>query len=193
MSRKRPTVLILASTPAFARDIRAAWSQQPAPRSAAHSDQPELIVLDQGFSRDLEGSHYDLAIADISFDQKNAGGRNIQALHKDRHQALQQSLAAAGKPAILVHSDRSLDFYQLHGAVLELRREPGLWAAIAGLIGREILRRIRAESRAREAGAVCAATQAEATLGRYMVEDAHQRQQRSHQRARQRRTDDARA
>lgn len=170
MSRKRPTVLILASNPAFARDITAAWPQQPAPRSAAHSDRPEFIVLDQGFSRDLEGHHYDLAIADVSFDQKNARGKNSQALRNDRHQALQQSLAAAGKPAILVHSDRSLDFYQLHGAVLELRREPGLWAAIAGLVGREMLRRIRAESRAREAGAVCAATQADATLGRYMVE-----------------------
>ncbi len=174
MSRKRPTVLILASNPAFAREITAAWPQEPAPRSAAHSNRPEFIVLDQGFSRELEGSHYDLAIADVSFDQKNACGRNSQALRqalrKDRHQALQQSLAAARKPAILVHSDRSLGFYQLRGSVLELRREPGLWAAIAGLVGREILRRIRAESRAREAGTVCAATQAEATLGRYMVE-----------------------
>ncbi len=184
MSRKRPTVLILASNPAFAREITEAWPQEPAPRSAAHSNRPEFIVLDQGFSRELEGSHYDLAIADVSFDQKNACGRNSQALrqalHKDRQHALQQSLAAAGKPAIIIHSDRShsdrshsdlsLDFYQLHGSVLELRREPGLWAAIAGLVGREILRRIRAESRAREAGAVCAAAQAEAALGRYMVE-----------------------
>jgi hypothetical protein len=170
MSRKRPTVLILTSNPAFARDITAAWPQQPAPRSAAHSDRPEFIVLDQGFSRDLEGSHFDLAIADVPFDQKNARGKNSQFLRKERHQALQESLAAARKPAILVHSDRSLDFYQLHGSVLELRREPGLWAAIAGLVGREILRRIRAESRAREAGTVCAAAQVEAALGRYMVE-----------------------
>src|SRR5208337_241437 len=174
MSRKRPTVLILASNPAFAREITAAWPQEPAPRSAAHSDRPEFIVLDQGFSRHLEGSQYDLAIADVSFDQKNARGKKSQALRdalrKDRHQALQQSLADSRRPAILVHSDRSLDFYQLRGSVLELRREPGLWAAIAGLVGREILRRIRADTRAREAGTVCAATQAEAALGRYMLE-----------------------
>ncbi len=174
MSRKRPTVLILASNPAFAREVTEAWPQEPAPRSAAHSNRPEFIVLDQGFSRELEGSHYDLAIADVSFDPKNGCGKNSralrQALRKDQHQALQQSLASAGKPAILVHSDRSLDFYQLHGSVLELRREPGLWAAIAGLVGREILRRIRADSRAREAGTVCAAARAEASLGRYMVE-----------------------
>jgi len=170
MSRKRPTVLILASDPAFARDITAAWPQEPAPRSAAHSNRPEFIVLDQGFSRGLEGSHYDLAIANVPFDPKNAHGKDSQALRKERHQALQQSLAAARKPAIIIHSDRSLDFYQLHGSVLELRREPGLWAAITGLVGREILRRIRAESRARDAGTVCAAAQAEAALGRYMVE-----------------------
>ena len=170
MNRKRPTVLILASSPAFARDITAAWPQEPAPRSAAHSGRPEFIVLDQGLSRDLEGSDYDLAVADVPFDQKNARGENRQALRQARHQALQQSLAAARKPAILVHSDRSLDFYQLHGSVLELRREPGLWAAIAGLVGREILRRVRAESRARENATLCAAAQAEATLGRFMVE-----------------------
>jgi len=170
MSRKRPTVLILASDPAFARDITAAWPQEPAPRSAAHSNRPEFIVLDQGFSRDLEGSHYDLAIANVAFDQKNAHGKDSQALRKNRHQALQQALAATHKPAIIIHSDCSLDFYQLHGSVLELRREPGLWPAITGLVGREILRRIRAESRAREAGTVCAAAQAEAALGRYMVE-----------------------
>ena len=170
MSTKRPTVLILASDPAFARDIAAAWPQEPAPRSAAHSDRPEFIVLDQGFSRDLEGSHYDLPIADASCGEENAHEKDSLAMREDQHQALLQSLGAARKPAILVHSDRALDFYQFHGSVLELRREPGLWAAIAGLIGREMLRRIQAESRAREAGTVCAAAQAEATLGRYMVE-----------------------
>jgi hypothetical protein len=134
MSTRRPTVLILASDRAFAREISAAWPQEAAPRSAARSIRPEFVVLDQGLARELEGSHY------------------------------------ARKPAIIIHSDRSLDFYQIHGAVLELRREPLLWPAIAGLVGREILRRLQAESRAREAGTVSAAAQAEATLGRYMVE-----------------------
>jgi len=45
-----------------------------------------------------------------------------------------------------------------------------LWPALAGLVGREILRRSQAESRARESDKICAAAQAEATLGRYMVE-----------------------
>jgi hypothetical protein len=171
MSTKRPTVLILASDPAFARDITAAWPQEP----AACSGGPEFVVLDQGLSRALDGDHYDLAIADASFGIRNIHGKDGQALHQEPHQALRQSLAAARKPAIIVHSgriysDRSLDFYELHGPVLELRREPGLWPAIVGLVGREILRRLQAESRAREARALSALAQAEATLGRYMIE-----------------------
>ena len=58
----------------------------------------------------------------------------------------------------------------IHGSVLELRREPGIWPLVAGLIGSEILRRRRAESRAAEAEKLSAAAHAEATLGRYMVE-----------------------
>ena len=88
----------------------------------------------------------------------------------DRNKALRQSLAAAGQPAIIVHSDPALDFYSLHGTVLELRRERGIWPAITGLVGREILCRRQAESCAREAERVCATAQAEATLGRYMIE-----------------------
>ena len=156
MSINRPTVLILASDPAFSREITANWPQDP----ALHSDGPEFIVLDEGFSRDLQGSNYDLAIADASSDEKN----------KNRIKALKQSLAAAGKPAIMIHSAPPLEFYNIHGAVLELRREPGVWPAMAGLLGREILRRRQAESRAREAEKICVAAQAEATLGRYMVE-----------------------
>ena len=51
-----------------------------------------------------------------------------------------------------------------------MRREPGTWPDMVGLIGREILRRRNAESRASEAEKTSAAAQAEATLGRYMVE-----------------------
>jgi hypothetical protein len=165
MSIHRPTVLILASDPGFSREITLNWPQDPAPRS----DGPEFIVLDEGFSRGLEGSHYDLAIADASSDERLKKDKR-KHLNKRLNKDLEQSLAAAGKPAILIHSDPSRDFYNIHGAVLELRREPGVWPAMAGLAGREILRRCQAESRAREAEKICAAAQAEATLGRFMVE-----------------------
>jgi hypothetical protein len=168
MTSNRPTVLILASDPAFSREITANWPQDPSP----HSDGPEFIVLDGGFSRDLKGNQYDLAIADASSVDKtdlkiNAARRRLnKRLNKD----LKQSLTAAGRPAIVIHSDPSLDFYNIHGAVIDLRRQPGVWPAIAGLIGREILRRVLAESRARETEKASTAAEAEATLGRYMVE-----------------------
>jgi len=161
MSIYRPTVLILASDPAFAREITVHWPRDPAP----HADRPEFTVLDPGFSSDLERSNYDLAIADASSLEKLRDDKR-----KPRNQTLKQSLAAAGTPAIVIHSDAARDFYNLHGAVIELRREPGVWPAMAGLIGREILRRRQAESRAREAGKLCDAAQSEATLGRYMLE-----------------------
>ncbi|HLM79139.1 MAG TPA: hypothetical protein VK302_00765 [Terriglobales bacterium] len=187
MTRKRPTVLILASDPAFSREITAHWPHDPAPQS----NRPEFIVLDQGSSRDLKASNYDLAIADASYYERRKHNKHNKkdetdpSKNKDKdqdkdkdknndrnnpNQLLNQSLAAAGKPAILIHGDPARDFYNIHGAVIELRREPGVWPTMAGLIGREILRRRQAESHAREAEKTCAAAQSEATLGRYMLE-----------------------
>ncbi len=174
MTSNRPTVLILASDPAFSREITAHWPQDPAPQF--HS--PEFIVLDPAFSRDLKGSNYDLAIADASYYEKRKHNKhdkkdeNDPSKNKDRNgpnQFLNQSLAA-GKPVIMIHCDPARAFYNIHGAVIELRGEPGVWPALAGLIGREILRRCQAESHAREAEKLCAAAQSEATLGRYMLE-----------------------
>src|ERR1019366_1255865 len=191
MTRNRPTVLILASDPAFSREITAHWPQDPAPQS----NRPEFIVLDQGSSRDLKASNYDLAIADASYYERRKHNKKKDEIDPSRdkdkdkdndkdndkdkgndrngpNQLLNRSLAA-GKPAILIHCDPARDFYTIHGAVIELRREPGVWPAIAGLIGREILRRRQAESHAREAERTCAAAQSEATLGRYMLEMRH--------------------
>jgi hypothetical protein len=189
MTKNRPTVLILASDPAFSREITANWPQDPLPQSNG----PEFVILDEGFSGNLQGNNYDLVIADATlvdknsepaFDHSRAGRYNEKQdetkdekrkgkrnrLNKRINKDLKQSLLATGKPAILIHSDPSLDFYNIHAAVLELRREPGIWPAIAGLVGREILRRVQAESHAHEAEKVCAHAQAEATLGRYIVE-----------------------
>jgi hypothetical protein len=170
MSANRPIVLVLTSDPAFSHEITANWPQDP----VLHCDAPEFIVLGEDFSRDLKGSNYDLAIADASYHKipKRRVG-NHQNDQSAQLKALRQSLAIAGKPAILIHSDpapESNNFYKLDGAILELRREPGLWPAMAGLIGREFLRRHQAELHACEAEQTCAAAQAEATLGRYMVE-----------------------
>lgn len=163
MTSRRPTVLILASDHAFAREVTAHWPQAP-----AHSDGPEFVILDEGFARGLEGSHYDLAIADASSVEKKNDKRKLP--NKTLNKGLKLALAAAGRPAIVIHSDPSREFYNVHGPVIDLRRELGLWPAIAGLLGREILRREEAEHYARSSDKTRAAAQNEAILGRYMVE-----------------------
>jgi signal transduction histidine kinase len=168
MSAHRPTVLILSSDPAFARELSAYW-----PHDAVA---PEFTVLEGDLFRDLIGSEYDLAVAEAST--------------ADAHSALKQALLSATQPAILVckaaanSSRRRSSEKSAHSlppdesAVIELyrresNREGESWAVAAGLLGREILRRLRADGRARQAEAEFAAAQAEATLGRFMVEMRH--------------------
>ncbi len=175
MNLHRPTVLIIASGTSggtgasdrgFSREIAAHWPHDPPP----HCEIPEFIALGEDFSGNLRSVAYDLAIADASSGMPGAGKTQRKPLTKRVDRSLKQALLASGKPAILIHSDPSLDFYNIQGSLLELRCVKGVWPAITGLVGREILRRCQAESRAREAEQLTAVTQAQATLGRYMIE-----------------------
>jgi signal transduction histidine kinase len=151
MKLPRATVLILSSDPAFSRELTERW-----PKGA---EVPEFVLLEQDLCRELRRDTYDLAIADAPSPERRAN--------------LRQALAAAGKPAIVIHSDKSADAFGIQGPILELRRDSGLWPAMPALLGREILRRTHAESRASESDRVRTAAEAEATLGRYMVEMRH--------------------
>jgi len=164
MPKSRPTVLILSTHPAFARDVAAHW--------AASANSPEFTVLDEGVFRDFGGGGYDLAIVDAASPKSLA--------------QLKQTLVAAGKPAIIVHADQDrisspLPFSQSEGSIIELYAGKGqegssgsrAWAETAGLLGREILRRTSAEEHQRQAELACASLAGEATLGRYMVEMRH--------------------
>lgn len=170
MPLSRPTVLILSTDAAFARELAAHWP--------ADTNSPEFTVLEEGLFRECGGKCYDLAIADATSSESGP--------------ALKQALAAAAKPAILVqrdpvqgdssHADAALPRAHSEGAIIELSQGGSynggssgsqLWAEIAGLIGREILCRSLAEERQHEAEAACAEVKAEATLGRYMVEMRH--------------------
>jgi signal transduction histidine kinase len=151
MKLNSPTVLILSSDPSFARAITANWPKD--------RDRPEFVVIEQDLCADLQGETFDLAIAD--------------ALPGDQRENLKRALAAAGKPAILTGYDVSSQASSVHVSILELSREPESWAVMAGLLGREILRRTQAESRAHEAEKIRAVAEAEATLGRYMAEMRH--------------------
>ena len=145
---KRPIVLILSSNPGFSRELTESWP--------GGGDAPEFVLLEEDLCSELQRDSYDLAIAD--------------AVTKEKHATLKQALAAAGKPAIVIHSDSAAEPYKIHGPILELRRAAHSWPAIPTLLGREILRRLQAESRAEESDRLHAVANAEATLGRYMAE-----------------------
>lgn len=159
MSVNRPTVLILSSDPAFARELAESWPSE--------ADPPEFTVLDEGLFNELAGEHYHLAIADGSRPESRTG--------------LKQALRSAGKPAIVIHTDSSTALARSEGSIIELRRDSPAdpesyeqnWAGIAALVGREILQRSIAETRQRNAETARAAVEAEAVLGRYMIEMRH--------------------
>jgi hypothetical protein len=110
MTANRPIVLILTRDPVFSREIKDHWPQDPAP----HSSAPDFIVLDEAFAPDLKGSNYDLAIADASYfekrghlteNDKSIDGDTNKKDNSTKIKALKQSLAAAGKPAVMIHSN----------------------------------------------------------------------------------------
>ena len=156
MRQPRPTVLLLSNDPAFSRDVTDGW-----PRD---SERPEFVVLDWVLCGGLHADTFDLAIADAS--------------SKENRLRLKQALSSTGKPAILVSPEASTPAASGHAPVIELTREDPsretkAWAVLAGLIGREILRRRQAESRQREADRARTAAEAEAMLGRFMGEMRH--------------------
>jgi signal transduction histidine kinase len=151
MKLNRPTVVILSSDPAFARELTANWPQDREP--------PEFVVIEPDLCGELQGDTFDLAIADASSGEKR--------------EKLKTAIAAVGKPGILVGHDLLPQASSESSSILELRRQPESWAAMAGLIAREILRRGQAEARAQEAERARAIAEVEATLGRYMGEMRH--------------------
>jgi signal transduction histidine kinase len=158
MARTCPIVLILSPDPEFARDLAAAWP--------ANSNPPEFTVLDRMLAQNLGGRDYDLAIADAS---------------SDAPLALRQVLAATGKPVLLIHANDALPFLRTDGVMIEVCRSKfegndsrsRVWAEVAGVLGREILRRTSAEERLQDAETSNAAVKTDATLGRYMMEMRH--------------------
>ncbi len=151
MRSLRPTVLLLSSDPAFAREITAKW-----PRDG---ECPEFVVLEWDLVADLQGNTFDLAIAETS--------------SHERRLRLRQALAVSATPAILIGTESLPPTSSGHAPILELSRETTSWAALAGLLGKEILRRRQAELRTREADRARTTAEAEAMLGRYMIDMRH--------------------
>jgi hypothetical protein len=146
-------------------------------------DAPDFILLDPMLPSDLNGGLYDLAIVDACGGESLAEGLGKEAKRatqndvteklqgQDCKQVLNKRMAfVSGKPAIVIHSDATLDSCVIKGSLIQLRREPLIWPAVVGLVGCEILRRREAEVRRDQAEKTCSAAQSEATLGRYMLD-----------------------
>src|SRR5215471_897788 len=149
MNSDRATVLVISNDPAFVRQVTANW-----PDGAGS---PEFVVLKEDLCAELRHDTYDLAIADAS----------------SKPVDVTELLASNGKPAIIVHCGSFISRCSANGQVLLLDRRADTCGAMVGVLGREILRREQAERRVREAEQLRAMAEAEATLGRYMVEMRH--------------------
>jgi len=148
MPLPRPIVLILSSDPAFSRQLTGSWVDG--------DDAPEFVILGQDLYQDLRSDSYDLAIAD--------------AASPDIAERLQRVLQGLGKPAIMVGAPDLEPAGGLQPPILELPREPKMWPSTVALLGREILGRASAESRARNSDRARKEMEGQATLGRYIVE-----------------------
>jgi signal transduction histidine kinase len=147
MAWPRPIVLILSSDPAFSRQLTEIWS--------SGADAPEFVILGQGLCHELHPDSYDLAIADVS--------------SSDQPDSLKTMLMGSGKPAIMMSGE--LDVApNTQSSIVEIPGGTKQWPATVVLVGREMLRRASAESRTRVSEHARAEAEAEATLGRYMVE-----------------------
>src|SRR5215470_9725025 len=111
MNSDRPTVLVLSSDPAFARQVTASWADGP--------ESPEFVLMKEDLCAELRHDSYDLAIAEGSPDSAR----------------ITEVLAAGGKPAIIVHSDSFISRCSTKGPLLLLHRAH-TWAALVGVLGR---------------------------------------------------------
>lgn len=143
------TVLILSGDRAFSRQIAERWpSSLPV----------DFVLLEEDHYRELRSDTFDLIVADSH--------------SAARHAALTQALAALGKPAIVIAPEGVAAAPTEH-SIVELARDGGRWAETVALIAPEILRRLQAESRTSEAEQARETAEAQATLGRYMIEMRH--------------------
>lgn len=151
MDSQTPTVLILSADRAFSRQITERWPDR--------AGRPEFVLLEEDHYRELRRDTFDLVIADSH--------------SAARHAALTQALLALGKPAIVIAPEEVAADCPAEGWLVELPRDGGRWSETVALLAPEILRRLQSESRARQAEQGRDAAEADATLGRYMVEMRH--------------------
>ncbi|HZU43985.1 MAG TPA: histidine kinase dimerization/phospho-acceptor domain-containing protein [Terriglobales bacterium] len=148
----QPTVLILANDPEFARSVMARWQTERAV--------PAFTTVSRDVWNEAAAAPYDLAI--------------IGTIEGEESQAIVTELDKTGRPVIVICGD-SVSAQSIREATpraLVMRQYEG-WLDALVLVAGEVLRRVDAQARARQAEHNAAAVQMNATLGRYMLEMRH--------------------
>lgn len=148
----QPTVLILANDPEFARSVMARWQTERAV--------PAFTMMSGDVWNQAAGASYDVAI--------------LGAIGGEEFLAIVTELEKTGRPVIAVCRDSASAqaIRETAPRALVMTQHEG-WLDALMLVGSEVLRRVEAVARARQAEHNAAAVQMNATLGRYMLEMRH--------------------
>jgi len=148
----QPTVLILANDPEFARSVMARWQTERAV--------PAFTMMSGDVWNQASAASYDVAI--------------LGAIEGEEFLAIVTELEKTGRPMIAICSDSASaqEIRETAARALVMTQHEG-WLDALVLVGSEVLRRVEAVARARQAEHNAAAVQMNATLGRYMLEMRH--------------------
>lgn len=148
----QPIVLILANDPEFARSVMARWQTERAV--------PAFTMMSGDVWNQAAAASYDVAI--------------LGAIEGEEFLAMVSELEKTGRPVIAICRDSASAqaIRETAARALVMTQHEG-WLDALVLVGGEVLRRVEAVARARQAEHNAAAVQMNATLGRYMLEMRH--------------------
>jgi signal transduction histidine kinase len=147
----QPTVLIISDEPEFSRAVMDRWQAEP--------EAPAFTLMSGDLCRDLDGDGFDLAVVGPM---------------RSRVASLLEMLDPADKPVLLVWKEKQAaeEARRNQLGVRLLKQQEG-WLDALVLVSSETLRLAEATARARSAEEAGKTLQAQAMLGRYMLDERH--------------------
>lgn len=150
--RAQPSIVIISDDPEFSRTLVGRWQSERIV--------PAFILMSSDLWNGDGSAQCDLAI--------------VGSVRAGRLSPILKSLDSSSRPTLCVVPDGALlkTVREQHPRVLSLRAGED-WVECVLLVAREGIRRVEAQVRARRAEQASAASESEATLGRYMLEMRH--------------------
>jgi signal transduction histidine kinase len=146
---KQPGVLVISDEGEFSQTLMSRW----------HSERvtPSFTVMNSEVYNGHAGRPCDLVIAG--------------PIEPSRFAAVMTVLAGVPQPVIVVAAD-AINAMSISGRMIVLRQHDG-WVELLIVLASEVMRRLDMVERAQRAEEVAAESQAQATLGRYMLDMRH--------------------